>query len=123
MQLAKRNLTQEGDKACLTQIEKKARRSCPRITPNTVTVIVCLSLLFCTCIVIWGMVQAQCGVDSSSIVDSALRVFGTELGICGLLTMYKRWVELQDRRVEERRRGEKDVTRNNESDDSEFADS
>ena len=102
---------------------KKARRFRPRITPNTVTVIVCLSLLFCTCIVIWGMVQAQCGVDSSSIVDSALRVFGTELGICGLLTVYKRWVELQDRRVEERRRGEKDVTRNNESDDSEFADS
>lgn len=107
---------------------KKARRFRPRITPNTVTVIVCLSLLFCTCIVIWGMVQAQCGVDSAAIVDSALRVFGTELGICGLLTMYKRWVELQDRRVEERRRRREervknDVTRNDESDDSEFADS
>lgn len=47
--------------------------------------------------------MAQDGVDVAAIVDSALRVFGTELGICGGLTIYKRWVELQDRRSQERK--------------------
>lgn len=72
------------------------------------------------------MMQAENGVDSSAIVDSALRVFGTELGICGFLTLYKRWVEMQDRRAEERRkRRDEEMKRNNErnkkSDDSESA--
>lgn len=105
-----------------------AKRFRPRITPNTVTIIVCLSLTFCTCIVVWGMMQAQFGVDSSAIVDSALRVFGTELGICGLLTMYRRWVELQDRQAEERRMRreegmKRNVKRNKESDITESVDS
>ena len=72
--------------------------------PSMMTAIVVFSLLFCTAIVIWGMVQAGNGTDSAAIVDSALRVFGTELGICGIMTMFKRWNEAQDRRAEERRK-------------------
>ena len=72
--------------------------------PSMMTAIVVFSLLFCTAIVIWGMVQAGNGTDSAVIVDSALRVFGTELGICGIMTMFKRWNEAQDRRAEERRK-------------------
>ena len=72
--------------------------------PSMMTAIVVLSLLFCTAIVIWGMLQAGNGTDSAAIVDSALRVFGTELGICGIMTMFKRWNEAQDRRAEERRK-------------------
>ena len=78
--------------------------------PSMMTVIVVCSLLFCIAIVIWGMLQAGDGTDSAAIVDSALRVFGTELGICGIMTIFRRWIEQQDRRAEERqkrREGEK----------------
>jgi UDP-N-acetylglucosamine pyrophosphorylase len=51
-----------------------------------------------------GMLQAGKGVDSAAIVDSALRVFGTELGICGFMTIFKRWMEQQDRRTAERQK-------------------
>lgn len=82
---------------------RRRRRLVPMIDINTLTLIVFLSLMFCACIIIWGMIQASQGVDSAAIVDSALRVFGTELGICGALTIFKRWIELQDRRTQERR--------------------
>ena len=72
--------------------------------PSMMTAIVVFSLLFCTAIVIWGMLQAGNGVDSAAIVDSALRVFGTELGICGFMTIFKRWMEQQDRRTAERQK-------------------
>ena len=68
------------------------------------TTVVVFSILFCVAVVIWGMIQASKGVDSSAIVDSALRVFGTELGICGIMTIFKRWTDAQDRRIEERQR-------------------
>ena len=68
------------------------------------TTVVVFSILFCVVVIVWGMLQAKDGVDSSSIVDSALRVFGTELGICGIMTIFKRWTDAQDRRVEERRK-------------------
>ena len=74
------------------------------LMPSFLTVAVLFSLLFSTIIVIWGMLQAENGVDSASIVDSALRVFGTELGICGIMTIMKRWTEQQDRKMEERRK-------------------
>ena len=72
--------------------------------PSMMTAVVVFSLLFCTTIVIWGMLQAGDGVDSAAIVDSALRVFGTELGICGIMTIFKRWAEQQEKRTEERRK-------------------
>ena len=72
--------------------------------PSFLTGAVIFSLLFSTFVVIWGMLQAGDGVDSAAIVDSALRVFGTELGICGVMTVFRRWAEQQDRRAEERRR-------------------
>lgn len=83
---------------------KNKLRSCWKINGDTMTTIVIFSLLFCVFIVVWGMRQAESGVDSASIVDSALRVFGTELGICGVMTMLKRWIDAQDRRAEERRK-------------------
>ena len=57
--------------------------------PSFLTGAVIFSLLFSTFVVIWGMLQAGDGVDSAAIVDSALRVFGTELGICGVMTDYE----------------------------------
>lgn len=75
-----------------------------KINGDTMTTVVVFSLLFCVVVIVWGMLQAKDGVDSSSIVDSALRVFGTELGICGVMTIFKRWTDAQDRRVEERRK-------------------
>ena len=72
--------------------------------PSFLTGAVIFSLMFSTFVVIWGMLQAGDGVDSAAIVDSALRVFGTELGICGVMTVFRRWAERQDRRAEERRR-------------------
>lgn len=75
-----------------------------KINGDTMTTFVLFSLLFCAAVIVWGMLQAKDGVDSSAIVDSALRVFGTELGICGIMTIFKRWTDQQDRRIEERRR-------------------
>ena len=84
-----------------------------KINGDTMTTVVVFSLLFCVIVIIWGMVQAENGVDSSAIVDSALRVFGTELGICGIMTIFKRWTDAQDRRIEERKaRRERAVNRN-----------
>lgn len=74
-----------------------------KINGDTMTSIVVFSLFFCVVVIVWGMLQAKDGIDSSAIVDSALRVFGTELGICGIMTIFKRWTEAQDRRAEERR--------------------
>ena len=74
-----------------------------KINGDTMTTVVVFSLLFCVVVIVWGMLQAGNGTDSSAIVDSALRVFGTELGICGFMTICKRWFEQQDRRAEERR--------------------
>ncbi len=74
--------------------------------PSLLTAIVLFSLLFCTLIVIWGMLQASGGVDSAAIVDSALRVFGTELGICGIMTIFKRWTERKDRVENRKEEGE-----------------
>ena len=105
---------------------KTKLRSCWKINGDTMTTIVIFSLLFCVFIVVWGMRQANNGVDSAAIVDSALRVFGTELGICGIMTMLKRWIDAQDRRAEERRKrreeGVKTYERNNKDYNPESAD-
>lgn len=74
-----------------------------KINGDTMTTVVVFSLLFCVVVVVAGMVLGFLGVDVSSIVDSALRVFGTELGICGIMTIFQRWTAAQDRRAEERR--------------------
>ena len=75
-----------------------------KINGDTMTSIVMFSILFCVAIVVWGMLQAKDGVDSAAIVDSALRVFGTELGICGVMTIFKRWMDAQDKKAEERKK-------------------
>ena len=76
----------------------------PKINDDTMTTIVVFSLAFCVIVVVAGFVLAYLGRDASAIVDSALRVFGTELGICGVMTIFNRWTAAQDRREEERRR-------------------
>ena len=111
MLLVKSSLDQGGDGM---RNERRRRGGIiPDINVNTLSVIVYASLLFCAYVVLRGMNMAQDGVDCASIVDSALRVFGTELGICGGITIYKRWVELQDRRAQERKeRRQEEVKRN-----------
>ncbi len=84
--------------------KEKRRQFRFKINGDTMTTIVVSSLLFCVAVVIWGMIQASHGIDSSAIVDSALRIFGTELGICGIMTIFQRWTAAQDKRSEERQR-------------------
>lgn len=91
---------------------KSKLRSCWKINGDTMTTIVIFSLMFCVFVVVWGMKQAQAGVDTAAIVDSALRVFGTELGICGIMTIFNRWTEAQDRRAEERRKQREERMKN-----------
>lgn len=66
------------------------------------TTIVVSSLLFCVAVVVAGMVLAYFGVDVSAIVGNALTVFGTELGICGVMTIFNRWADRQDKQAEKR---------------------
>ncbi len=79
---------------------KKRRRL--RINDDTMTTIVVSSLLFCVAVVVVGMILAFFGVDVSAIVGNALTVFGTELGICGVMTMFNRWADRQDKQAEKR---------------------
>lgn len=76
----------------------------PKINDDTMTTIVVLSLSFCVCVVVVGIILACFCVDISSIVSSALLLFGTELGICGLMKLYDKGVEQAERRAEERRK-------------------
>lgn len=68
------------------------------------TTIVVSSLFFCVLVVVAGIVLACYQIDISSIVSSALLCFGTELGICGIMKIFDRNNEAQDRRAEERRK-------------------
>ena len=81
-------------------MKKKRRRF--RINDDTMTTIVVWSLLFCVAVVVTGMVLAYFSVDVSTIVGNALTVFGTELGICGVMTMFNRWADRQDKQAEKR---------------------
>jgi uncharacterized membrane protein len=83
---------------------KKRRRIRFKINNDTMTTIVVLSLSFCVCVVVVGIILACFCVDISSIVSSALLLFGTELGICGLMKLYDKGVEQAERRAKERRK-------------------
>jgi len=80
----------------------KEKRRLLRINDDTMTTIVVLSLLFCVAVVVAGMVLAFFEVDVSTIVGNALTVFGTELGICGVMTIFNRWADRQDKQAEKR---------------------
>ena len=79
-----------------------------KINGDTMTTIVVSSLFFCVLVVIAGIVLACYQIDISSIVSSALLCFGTELGICGIMKIFDRNNEAQDRRAEERRQRRKE---------------
>ena len=87
---------------------KKRRRIRFKINNDTMTTIVVLSLSFCVGVVVVGIILACFCVDISSIVSSALLLFGTELGICGLMKIFDRNNAASDRRAEERREEEKE---------------
>ena len=74
---------------------KKRRRIRFKINNDTMTTIVVLSLSFCVCVVIVGIILACFCVDISSIVSSALLLFGTELGICGLMKLKRKMTAKQ----------------------------
>ena len=84
---------------------KKRRRIrfLSKINEDTMSCIVIYSLLFCAAITIAGMVLGAFDHDVSAVVDSTHRVFGTELGICGLMKLYDKGVERAERWAEERR--------------------
>lgn len=67
---------------------KKRRRIRFKINNDTMSSIVIYSLVFCAGITIAGMVLGAFDHDVSAVVDSTHRVFGTELGICGLMKLY-----------------------------------
>ena len=83
--------------------EKRLRFS-PKINEDTMTSIVVYSLLFCVAMVVAGFVFLWFDKDASAIISSALAVFGTELGICGIMKIFDRNNEAEDRRREERQR-------------------
>lgn len=88
-------------------MKKKKRRRLRfplKINDDTMTTVVVFSLGYCVRVVEKGLQLAETGLDASSIVSSALVLFGTELGICGLMKVHDRTVAAQDRRAEERRR-------------------
>ena len=87
--------------------EKKKRRRFripfPKINDDFMTTIVVFSLGYCVRMVEKGLELAAQGLDASATISPALLIFGTELGICGLMKMYERKVAADDRRAEEAR--------------------
>ena len=75
-----------------------------KINEDTMTTVVVSSLFLCVIFVVVGFVFAWFDKDVSSIVSSALLCFGTELAICGIMKIFERNNELQDRRLEQRRK-------------------
>lgn len=88
----------------MAQKENRRRfRFPPKINEDTMTSIVVYSLLFCVAVVVAGFVFLWFDKDASAIISSALAVFGTELGICGIMKIFDRNNEAADRRAEVRR--------------------
>lgn len=83
-------------------MSKRQKRRRFRINDDTMTTIVVWSLLFCVVVVVAGMALACFGVDVSTIVGSALVLFGTELGVCGIMTIFNRQADRQDKLAEMR---------------------
>ena len=77
----------------------------PKINDDTMTSVVIYSLLFCVIVTVVGFVLAWYSVDVSAIVSSTHTIFGAELGICGLLKVYDRKIEKEDRKEKENDKG------------------
>ena len=74
-----------------------------KINEDTMTTIVVSSLIFCAVILVTGFVFVWFEKDPSTIVSDGTRVFGTELGVCGFITIIKRILDAMDRKDEARR--------------------
>lgn len=94
-------------------MRKKRRRFRfpPKINEDTMTSIVIYSLGFCVAVVVTGLVFCWFGRDASEVVSSALAVFGTELGICGVMKIFDKRQEMQEKREEERRERRREAER------------
>ena len=75
-----------------------------KINNDTMTTIVLFSLFFCAAVTIAGLVLGAFDHDVSAVIDSTHRIFGTELGICGLMKIYDKGVERFERKAAERRK-------------------
>lgn len=75
-----------------------------KINNDTMTTIVLFSLFFCAAVTIAGLVLGAFNHDVSAVIDSTHRIFGTELGICGLMKIYDKGVERSERKAAERRK-------------------
>ncbi len=84
----------------------KKKRFKFKITDDTLTTIVIDSLLFCAAVTIAGLVLGAFDHDVSAVVDSTHRIFGTELGVCGLLKVHDRTIEKSEKRAAQRRERE-----------------
>lgn len=84
--------------------DRRRSRLSWKINDDTMTTIVLFSLFFCAAVTIAGLVLGAFGHDVSPVVDSTHRIFGTELGICGLMKIYDKGVERSERKAAERRK-------------------
>ena len=75
-----------------------------KINNDTMTTSVLFSWFFCAAVTIAGLVLGAFDHDVSAVIDSTHRIFGTELGICGLMKIYDKGVERSERKAAERRK-------------------
>jgi len=76
-----------------------------KINDDTLTTVVVFSLGFCVFISLWGMILTTFGIDCADIVGAILLIFGTELGICGLLKIYDKYVKKEEQKQADRKAG------------------
>ena len=71
-----------------------------KINNDTMTSIVIYCLLVCVLVIIVGFIFIWFDKDPSSIVQAVLTLFGTELGVCGLIKIFDNWTAERMRRKE-----------------------
>lgn len=69
-----------------------------KINGDTMTTLVVVSICFCAAVDIVAIIFAWFGKDIAAIVGYNHTLFGTELGICGLMTIFKRWADAKDKK-------------------------
>ena len=93
---------QEKKKRRWLRIPKLRKPKFPKINEDTMTSIVIYSLVFCVIVTVVGIVFAWFGKDISAIVSSTHTVFGFELGVCGVIKVFDRNAEKEDRKEQEK---------------------
>jgi hypothetical protein len=80
---------------------KKCNKIKLKINKDTMTTIVVYALLYSMLLINVGVILMCFGIDISPMVDYGTRLFGTELGVCGLIKVFDITTQKRIKKIEE----------------------